>query len=200
MVESRVYVSVVVPVSSPIRRAPHGREVVQEVEDGRPVIVVDPGRDRERARRAPVGDDGQTLAYEFGDHRVLVGGVDDDRSVQRDVGPHVVPGGGREDHEGVATGERGRGGGSRHLREVRELGEGERFIPVRGHGQADEPRLAGTEGSGRRGRAVTQPFCDLADMAAGGIREPALAVEGVGHGRDGDPGRRGDVPDPRPSW
>src|SRR5690606_9100432 len=118
---------------------------------------------------------------------------------QGDVGPHVVPGGRGEDHEGVAAGERGGGGGARHLREVRELGEGERFIPVRGHGQADESRLAGAERAGGGRGAVAQSVGDLADMAPGGVREPALAVEGGGDGREGGSGGGGNIPDARSS-
>ncbi len=45
--ERRVYVSVVLPVSRPMRRA-YGGEVVEEVEHGGPVVVVDPGGDGER--------------------------------------------------------------------------------------------------------------------------------------------------------
>ena len=163
------------------------------------MVVVDPGGDGEGAGRAAVADHRHALADQFGDDRVLVGGVDDDGAVEGDVRPDVVAGGGGQDDQGVAAGERGGGGGPGHLGEVRELGEGERFIPVGGHGQADQARLAGTEGAGGGGRAVAQPVGDLADMAAGGVREPALAVERVGDGRDRDSGGGGDVPDARPA-
>lgn len=128
----------VVPVSSPIRRAAGRGEMVEQVEYGGLVVVVDPGGDGEGAGRAAVGDDGQALADEFGDDRVVVGGVDDDGAVECDVRPDVVAGGGGEDDEGVAAGERRGGRGPGHLGEVGEFGEGERFIPVRGHGQADQ--------------------------------------------------------------
>src|SRR5690606_18676345 len=96
-----------------------------------------------------------------------------------------------------AAGERGGGGGAGHLGEVRELGEGERFIPVGRDRQADESRLAGAERTGGGRGAVAQPVGDLADMPTGGVREPALAVEGVGDGCDGDSGGGGHVPDAR---
>lgn len=199
MVDRWVYVSVVVPVSRPILRAPAVGEVVEDAEHGRLVIVVDPGGDRQGACRATVGDDGQSLADQFADDRVVVGGVDDDRAVERDVGPHVVAGRRREDDEGVAAGERGGRGGARHLGEVREFGEGERFIPVRRHGQADESGLAGAERAGGGRGPVAQSVGDLAHMAPGGIRESALAVEGVGDGSDGYSGGGGHVPDTRPA-
>src|SRR5206468_9846606 len=90
-------------------------QVVEDAEYGGFVVVVDPGGDRERAGGAAVGDDGQALPDQFADHRILVGGVDDDRAVQRDVRPHVMAGGRGQDDQGVTAGERGRGGGTRHL-------------------------------------------------------------------------------------
>ena len=191
--------SVVVPVSRPMRRAPASARWSSRPRTAASWSLSTQAVTGQRAGRAAVGDDGQALADQFGDDRVVVGGVDDDGAVEGDVRPDVVARGGGEDDEGVAAGERGGGGGSGHLGEVRELGEGERFIPVRRHGQADEARLAGTEGAGGGGRAVAQPVGDLADMAAGGVREPALAVERVGDGRDGDTGGGGHVPDARPA-
>lgn len=173
-------------------------EMVEETEDGRLVIVVDPAGDRQGAAGPAVGDDGDAVPDELGDDGVAVGGVDDDGAVQGDVGPHVVAGGRGEDDQRIAAGQGRGGGGSGHLGEVREFGEGERFIPVRGHGQAEEARLAGTEGAGGCGRAVAQPVGHLADMATGGIRKPALAVERVGDSRDRHTGCGGHVPDARP--
>lgn len=64
--------------------------MVEDAEDGGLVVVVDPGGDGERAGGTPVGDDGQALADQLGDHRVVVGRVDDDGAVESDVRPHVV--------------------------------------------------------------------------------------------------------------
>lgn len=121
-----------------MRRAPHVGEMVEQAEDGRLVIVVDPAGDRQRAAGAAVGDDGDAVPDEFGDDRVAVGRVDDDGAVEGDVGPHVVAGGRREDDQRIAAGQGRGGGGSGHLGEVGEFGEGEGFVPVRGHGQAEE--------------------------------------------------------------
>lgn len=122
-----------------MRRAAGVGEMVEQAEDGRLVIVVDPAGDGQCAAGAAVGDDGDAVPDEFGDDGVAVGGVDDDGAVEGDVGPHVVAGGRREDDQRIAAGQGRGGGGSGHLREVGEFGEGEGFVPVCGHGQAEEP-------------------------------------------------------------
>ena len=171
--------------------------MVEEPGDGGLVVVVDPGGDGQRAGGPAVGDDGQTGAHELHHDGVLVGGVDDDRAVEGDVGPQVVPRGSGQDHQGVSAGQGGGGRCAGHFGEVRELREGERFFTVRRDREPDQAGLPGAEGAGGGGRAVAEALGDLADVAAGGVGQTALAVEGVGDSRDRDTGRGGDIADAR---
>lgn len=173
-------------------------EVVEDAQDGGLVVVVDPGGDRAVAGLA-VADHRDAGPVELADQRVLVGRVDHHGAVQGDVAPDVVPGGGGQDHQGVAAAERGAGGGPGHLGEVGELGEGERLLAVGGDGQADQARPAGAQGTGGGRGAVAEALGDLADPASGLVGQAPLTVQRVGDRGDRHSGGCCHIPDLKPA-